>query len=233
MEARRDNPIVAMIANTKTKEMRNAPAGDGSPKDSCAAATASPSRLTRSTSAKGGPPAKSGNGDVADNVQEPATKGSKPVAAASDKGAPPLSDAELLVAKDAQIADLTAKLSNHPVDKPTEGNQPPKLTMSTEATDVPVCSEEYWVDVNAKTRKNVVVAKPGPKPKTESKGLHWVGYCVEGCGCAVCVKKREEPSKTEMHDSKRVPKKTRTLWVHACNCCVATTAATSVLLQQL
>ena len=75
-----------------------------------------PSRLTRSTSAKGGPPAKSGNGDVADNVQEPATKGSKPVAAASDKGAPPLSDAGLLVAKDAQIADLTVKLSNHPVD---------------------------------------------------------------------------------------------------------------------
>ena len=101
MKTRRDNPTIAMIANTKAMKMRNAPAGDGSPKYSHAAVTASPSRLTRSTSAKGGPPAKSGNGDVADNVQEPAAKDTEVVspeaaAAASAEDGPPPSDGEQL-----------------------------------------------------------------------------------------------------------------------------------------
>ena len=67
------------------------------------------------------------------------------------------------------------------------------------------------VDVGAnKKKKTNVVVKHVPKPKADSTtGLHWVGYCVEGCGCAICVEKRGEPSKTAMHDCKHahVPKK--------------------------
>ena len=100
-----------------------------------------------------------------------------------------------------------------------------QLTMSTEADGVSVDSNKYWVDVDAKKKKKTnVVVKPGPKP--ESKDIHWPGYCVEGCGCDVCVAKREEPSKTAMLNLKRVSKKPSTSRVSAClqllccnNCC--------------
>ena len=74
---------------------------------------------------------------------------------------------------------------------------------------MPVGSEKYWVDVDAKKKKNVGVKLA--KPKADSRtSLHLVGYCVEGCGCDVGVAKREEPSKTAMHNLKRVPKKPST-----------------------
>ena len=76
--------------------------------------------------------------------------------------------------------------------------------MSTEATGVPEDSNEYLVDIGAKKKKDtIVLLKSGPKPDSRS-GLRRPGYCVEGCGRAVCVAKREEPSKTEMLNLKRV-----------------------------
>jgi hypothetical protein len=91
----------------------------------------------------------------------------------------------------------------------------PKITVSTEAANVPPDSKDYWIDASGKKEKkttNKIVAKHKPKPKDKPKadsttGLQWPGYCVEGCGCAVCVAKRKEPSKTQPHDVKRVPKR--------------------------
>ena len=85
----------------------------------------------------------------------------------------------------------------------------PKLTMSTEAAGVPASSEEYWVDVNAKTEGNIIVVKPGPKPTAKSKDIHWPGYCLEGCCCDVYAKKREEPRETStaIQHPNRMPKK--------------------------
>ena len=72
-------------------------------------------------------------------------------------------------------------------------------------------SAEYWVDVHAKKKKKTNVVVKGPKLKADSRtGLHWPGYCVEGCGCDLCVAKREEPSKTAMLNFKRVSNKPST-----------------------
>ena len=93
-----------------------------------------------------------------------------------------------------------------------------KPANSTEAADVAAeAAQKYWVDNS--DPKSIVIkhgskialvlkAQPKPKPQADSRtGLGWVGFCVEGCGCDVCVAKRAEPSKTEMHNSKRVSKK--------------------------
>jgi hypothetical protein len=93
-----------------------------------------------------------------------------------------------------------------------------KPANSTEAADVAAeAAQKYWVDnsdpksiVIKHGSKIALVLKPKPKPKPQADsrtGLGWVGFCVEGCGCDVCVAKRAEPSKTEMHNSKRVSKK--------------------------
>ena len=77
-------------------------------------------------------------------------------------------------------------------------------------------SKDYWIDASGNKEKNttnkIVVKhklKPMDKPKADSAtGPTWKGYCQEGCGCAVYVAKRKEPSKTEMLDpSKRVSKR--------------------------
>ena len=92
-----------------------------------------------------------------------------------------------------------------------------KPANSTEAAGEPVDAQKYWVDTS-ETKSIVIkhgskvalVLKPKPKPKPQADsttGLKWVGFCIEGCLCATCVAKRAEPSKTEMHNSKRVSKK--------------------------
>ena len=168
-------------------------------------------RVTRSNSAKGAPSPKSGNDRVADPVEE--SKASPPVPA---EGASPVrgkdADVEaLLLSKNKEIVVLREKLANHAADK-----QGPKITVSTDDANVPPESEDYWIDADGKkemrtTNKILVKHKPKPKdkPKADSTtGLKWKGYCLEGCGCAACVAKREDPSKTEMLDpSKRVSKK--------------------------
>jgi hypothetical protein len=209
MKMRSGNSRVAIIANTSTLAKRNTEAADGSPKGSYAVA-ASPPRVTRSNSAKGAPSPKSGNDRVADPVEE--SKASPPVPA---EGASPVrgkdADVEaLLLAKDKEIVVLREKLANHAADK-----QGPKITVSTEAANVPPDSKDYWVDASANKEKKTtskIVVKHKPKDKDKPKadsttGLKWKGYCVEGCGCGVCVKKRKEPSKTQPHNVKRVSKK--------------------------
>ena len=108
----------------------------------------------------------------------------------------------------AQLAESDAEVSAlfaAQVAKPTK--TAPRVTMSTEAAGVPVGAPTYWVDTSA-NKKIVLKHGPKPKPKADSTtGFKWVGYCIEGCVCATCVAKRAEPSKTEMLDSKRVPKK--------------------------
>ena len=212
MKTRTRNQHVAIIANASTLAKRNAEAADGSPKGSYAVA-ASPPRVTRSNSAKGAPSPKSGNDRVADPVEE--SKASPPVPA---EGASPVrgkdADVEaLLLSKNKEIVVLREKLANHAADK-----QGPKITVSTEAANVPPDSKDYWIDASAKKEKktsNKIVVKYNDKPKDKPKadsttGLKWKGYCVEGCGCAVCVEKREEPSKTAMLNMKRVSKKPST-----------------------
>ena len=84
--------------------------------------------------------------------------------------------------------------------------------MSTEAAGVPVGSATYWVDADGNKKKelNVVVKVPKRKPDSRT-GLHWPGYCVEGCVCATCVAERLEPSKTQVHHVKRQSNKPSTL----------------------
>ena len=161
-------------------------------------------------------PASSGNHGVADEASgNLATPPSPPTPT------PPGAIGEEVVAqlaeKEAEIRALKAQLDESTrqaeVDKHKE--EPTKkaatIMMSTEADGVPVGSETYWVDVNAKKKKNTNVVVKVPKPKPDSRtGLRWPGYCVEGCGCDVCVAKREEPSKTEMLNLKRVSKKPST-----------------------
>ena len=110
-----------------------------------------------------------------------------------------------LAERNAEIAALFAAQ----VAKPMK--TAPRVTMSTEAADVPVDSPTYWVDTSANKKEETntkILVNHGPKPKSDSTtGFKWVGYCVEGCVCAACVAKRKEPSKTEMHNSKRVSKK--------------------------
>jgi hypothetical protein len=157
------------------------------------------------------PAPKSGNDRVAGLAEE-----SKAAPPAPPEGASPVpgkdADVEaLLLAKEKEIVALRQQLVSR--DVVLKG---PKITVSTEAANVPADSQAYWIDADGNKEKepsNKIVVKHKPKPKDKPKadsttGLKWKGYCMEGCSCAVCVKKREEPSKTEMLDpSKRVPKK--------------------------
>jgi hypothetical protein len=162
------------------------------------------------------PAPKSGNDRVADPAEKskaappPSPGGARPVHTGRGKGA----DVEaLLLARDKEIAALKQELVSR--DVVLKG---PKITVSTEAANVPPDSKDYWIDASAKKEKktsNKIVVKYNDKPKDKPKadsttGLKWKGYCVEGCGCAVCVEKREEPSKTAMLNMKRVSKKPST-----------------------
>ena len=184
-----------------------APATGGEP------AEVSPTRKTPPRTAQEASPPSSGNHGVADEASGKLLTPLSPPAPA-----PPGSIGEEVVAqlaeKEAEIRALKAQLDESTrqaeVDKHKEEPKKKAVTfmMSTEAADVPVGSATYWVDANAKKKKttNVVVKMPKPKPDSRT-GLHWPGYCVEGCGCDVCVAKREEPSKTAMLNLKRVSKK--------------------------
>jgi hypothetical protein len=160
------------------------------------------------------PAPKSGNDRVADLAEKskaappPSPGGARPVHTGRGKGA---NVEALLLARDKEIAALKQQLVSR--DVVLKG---PKITVSTEAANVPANSQAYWIDADGNKEKepsNKIVVKHKPKPKDKPKadsttGLKWKGYCVEGCGCAKCVEKREEPSKTEMLDpSKRVSKK--------------------------
>ena len=141
--------------------MRNAQARDGSPKVSYAAVTASP------------PPSHSFHFCKGCTPREKRQR-RRPPASPKGRRSPPTAAQQLaakLLAKNEGIAALRedlANVANDPVADPNKNG--PKTTMSTEAIALKA-AEEYWVDVNAKTRENVVVVKPGPKPKTESKCL--------------------------------------------------------------
>ena len=187
-----------------------APATGGAP------AEVSPTRKTPARTGQEASPASSGNHGVADEASEkPTTPPSQPAPT------PPGAIGEEVVAelaqKDAEIRALKAQLDESTgkaqVDKHKEKRKKKAATimMSTEADVVLVGSETYWVDANAKKKKNTNVVVKVPKPKPDSRtGLHWPGYCVAGCGCDVCVAKREEPSKTAMHNTKRVSNKPST-----------------------
>ena len=176
----------------------------------------SPTRKTPARTGQEASPASSGNHGVADEASgELATPPSPPTPT------PPGAIGEEVVAqladKEAETRALKAQLDESTrqaeVDKHKE--EPTKkaatVMMSTEADGVPVGSEIYWVDVNAKKKKNTNVVVKVRKPKPDSRiGLHWPGYCVEGCGCDVCVAKREEPNKTAMLNIKRMSKKPST-----------------------
>ena len=187
-----------------------APATGGEP------AEVSPTRKTPPRTAQEASPQSSGNHRVADEAS-----GNLPTPLSPPAPTPPGAIGEEVVAelaeKDAEIRALKAQLEESTrqaeVDKHKEEPKKKKkkvvrFLMSTEAADVPMDSRTYWVDANAKKKKstNVVIKVPKPKPDA-STGLHWPGYCVEGCDCHVCVAKREEPSKTAMLNLKRVSKK--------------------------
>ena len=200
MKTRTRNQHVAIIANASTLAKRNAEAADGSPKGSYAVA-ASPPRVTRSNSAKGAPSPKSGNDRVADPVEESKASPSVPAEGASPVRGKHADVEALLLAKEKEVVASAPKSGNDRVADPAEKSK---------------AVQDYWIDANAKKEKktsNKIVVKYNDKPKDKPKadsttGLKWKGYCVEGCGCAKCVEKREEPSKTEMLDpSKRVSKK--------------------------
>ena len=109
-----------------------------------------------------------------------------------------------LAERDAEVSALFAAQ-----DASSTKKAGPRVSISTEAAGVPVGAQEYWVATSANEKKKIVL-KLGPKPKPQADsttGLGWVGFCIEGCLCATCVAKRAEPSKTEMHNSKRVSKK--------------------------
>ena len=181
-----------------------------------APAEVSPTRKTPPRTAQEASPASSGNHGVADEASgKPATPPLPP--APTPPGAIDEEVVAELAQKDAEIRALKAQLDESTrkaqVDKHKEEPKKKAVTfmMSTEAADVPVGSATYWVDADAKKKKesNVVVKVPKLKPDSRT-GLHWPGYCLEGCGCDVCVAKREEPSKTAMLNIKRVSKKPST-----------------------
>jgi hypothetical protein len=187
-----------------------APATGGAP------AEVSPTRKTPPRTGQEASPPSSGNHGVADEASEkPTTPPSQPAPT------PPGAIGEEVVAelaqKDAEIRALKAQLDESTgkaqVDKHKEKRKKKAVTfmMSTEAAGVPVGSATYWVDAhgNKKKESNVVVKVAKLKPDSRT-GLHWPGYCVAGCGCDVCVAKREEPSKTAMHNTKRVSNKPST-----------------------
>ena len=206
------NAPAARAARAKNREKPQSPpalATGGAP------AEASPTRETPALTAS------TGNRGVADEASSKPP--SPPAPAPAGAGAEEL--ATHVAAKDAEIIELRAELALEKartaagvvlskLDKAAAVATLKKvaaITMSTEAAGVPVGSEEYWVDVHATKKKKTNVVVKGPKPKADSRpGLHWPGYCAEGCGCDVCVAKREEPSKTAMLDVKRVSKKPST-----------------------
>ena len=153
-------------------------------------------------------PASGRNDGVADEAPGKLAKPPSPLApTAPAAGAIAEEVVAQLAEKGAQIRDLQAQIDKH---KEAPKRKAATITMSTEAVGVPEDSNEYWVDVDAKRKKKTnVVVKSGAKPDSRS-GLRWPGYCVEGCGCAVCVVKREEPNKTEMLNLKRVSKRPST-----------------------
>ena len=211
MKTRGRNTPVARIANASTPEQSNAVSPGRSPPGSYAAAAANPRRSSRFQAATVPPSAKSGNASVAERKESKASPPPSPGGASPVPGKDEHVDAALLLARDKEIAALKQELANR--DVVLKG---PQITVSTEAANVQPDSKDYWIDASGKKEKNttnkiVVKHKPKPmdKPKADSAtGPTWKGYCLEGCGCATCVAKREEPSKTEMLDpSKRVSKR--------------------------
>ena len=201
MKMRSGNSRVAIMANKDTLEMRNAEGAEGSPNVSYAAVVDPPRRSTRSGAAPhAASPVGGGNKAVADDTlgAKPAKPPSPPApatdAAPAEDGPPPPATKEQLAAKDAEIHDLEQQLANHPASQ----------QLKADKADPPSPPTQYSV---ATSENNKIKLTHGPKPKADSTtGLTWVGYCIEGCVCATCVAKRAEPSKTEMHNSKRVSK---------------------------
>ena len=143
-----------------------APATGGEP------AEVSPTRKTPPRTAQEASPPSSGNHGVADEASgKPLTPQSPPAPA------PPGFIGEEVVAqlaeKEAEIRALKAQLDESTrqaeVDKHKE--EPKKnaatIKVSTEAAGVPVGSETYWVDVNAKKKKNTNVLVKVPKLKPD------------------------------------------------------------------
>ena len=108
---------------------------------------------------------------------------------------PPPAIQEQLAAKDAEIHVLAQQLADHPANQQLKAGKADPLS--------PLAQYSVAASENNKIKLTHV-----PKPKADSTtGFTWVGYCIEGCVCAICVAKRAEPSKTEMHNSKRVSNK--------------------------
>ena len=192
MKTRKRNASVAIMANKDTMEMRNAEAADGSPKVSHPAVVASPRRSTRSRRGPdAAPPVGGGNEGVADETLAATVLDAAP----AEDGTPPPALQEELDAKDAEILVLKQRLADHPANQ----------QLKADKADPPSPLAQYSV---AASENNKIKLTHGPKPQADSTtGLTWVGFCIEGCVCATCVAKRAEPSKTEMHNSKRVSKK--------------------------
>ena len=197
------NAPAARAARAKNREKPQSPpalATGGAP------AEASPTRETPALTAS------TGNRGVADEASSKPP--SPPAPAPAGAGAEEL--ATHVAAKDAEIIELRAELALEKARTAagvvlSKLDKAAAITMSTEAPGVPVGSANYWVDANGKKKKKTNILLKGSKPKNDSRtGLHWPGYCVEGCGCDVCVAKLEEPSKTAMLDVKRVSKKPST-----------------------
>ena len=202
---RSGNVRVASTATGEELKMAVPSAAEHDPKDSYAAAAASPPRNTRPTSAKVGAIAKRGNGDVADS--EPVARGNKqpPGAAAKVASSEPMTKSQLvahLSDKEQEIADLKAKIAE------AKKAKQPKVTISTEVAGVSETSTRYWVDGSGnKSANKIAVKSKQAKPKPESKDIHWPGYCLVGCSCDARVKKAEEPSKTAMADPSACPRR--------------------------
>jgi hypothetical protein len=209
-----DNTDVA--ANTPAaRDTEAKPPSPPAPATGGAPAEVSPTRKTPARTGQEASPASSGNDGVADEASGKLAKPPSPPAP-TPPGAAAEEVVALLAEKDAEIAALKAQvekpMTKAQVDKHKEEpkKKAARITMSTEAAGVPEDSKKYWVDVGAKKKKDTnVLVKSGAKPDSRT-GLHWPGYCVEGCGCDVCVAKREEPSKTAMLNLKRVSKKPST-----------------------
>ena len=202
----------ADVAMTPRDERATRATNRAQPPSSVASATrgapaeASPIRETPALTAS------SGNRGVADEASSKPP--SPPAPTPAGAGAEEL--AAHVAARDATISDLTAELA---LEKARIAggavlatlDKAASITMSTEAAGVPVGSANYWVDAHGKKKKKTNILLKGSKPKADSRtGLHWPGYCVEGCGCDVCVAKSDEPSKTAMRDVKRVSNKPST-----------------------
>ena len=216
-----ENAIVSMPTRTRNTDVAMTPrdaraeriANRAQPQSPVASATrgapaeASPIRQARALTAS------SGNRGVA---HEAPWKPPSPPTPPAPAGAGAEEVAAHVARQDEEILDLQAQLAIEKARTAADTlaatlNKAAAITMSTEAPGVPVGSANYWVDANGKKKKKTNILLKGSKPKNDSRtGLHWPGYCVEGCGCDVCVAKLEEPSKTAMLDVKRVSKKPST-----------------------